>query len=138
MGKIKDILVQIKLNDPLLTKLNLQHSHITNENIIEITEALKLNTTITDIKLNFNYIGDIGAQALATFLNDNKKITSIELTPISTFHGLINSSNCNGGLPLFLLIKTQTVCANTFLVMRLVKYHNLRALTFSIWNRSVN
>lgn len=57
-SELKPLLSRIKQNDPELTSLQLSHKRITNKQLIQIADALKTNTRITEIWLTNNHIAE--------------------------------------------------------------------------------
>jgi hypothetical protein len=78
-AELKDIISQLKSNDPVLTTLIFSGKKIGNEEAIALAGALKDNTTITELNISYNNIGDAGAQAIAKALKVNKTLTTLEL-----------------------------------------------------------
>ncbi|XP_011270823.1 hypothetical protein CAOG_09090 [Capsaspora owczarzaki ATCC 30864] len=68
----------LKMNTTL-TQLDLQLNQIGDEGAQAIAEALRANTTLTWLKLSYNQIGDAGAQAIAEALKVNKRMTLLFL-----------------------------------------------------------
>ncbi|KAL0239727.1 hypothetical protein GEMRC1_009835 [Eukaryota sp. GEM-RC1] len=60
---------------------NLKQFHVRSHRFISMAliELLKVNTTVTNLNLNGNRIGDEGARALAEVLKVNNTITSVDL-----------------------------------------------------------
>lgn len=62
----QDLLFNIKFNSFRETELLLDEEKLTDEDIIELVEALKFNNYVKQLSLESNYISTIGAQSLAT------------------------------------------------------------------------
>ena len=67
-----------------LKSANLGLNHIGDEGVIAISEALKTNSTLTELMLESkwdskNKIGPAGAQALADMLKFNSALTDLDL-----------------------------------------------------------
>ena len=65
-------------NDRIHT-LDLAFKGLTTEQAIQIAEALKTNTTLTNLNLGSNQIGDEGARAIADALQTNTRLISLNL-----------------------------------------------------------
>eukprot|EP00812_Abedinium_dasypus_P009335 NODE_3031_length_840_cov_268.620382.p1 GENE.NODE_3031_length_840_cov_268.620382~~NODE_3031_length_840_cov_268.620382.p1 ORF type:complete len:199 (-),score=74.23 NODE_3031_length_840_cov_268.620382:226-822(-) len=66
---------------PNLTTLDLSDGGIADEHAVEaLAEALKINSTLTWLRLVFNKIGDVGAKALADALKNNSTLETLWLT----------------------------------------------------------
>ncbi len=74
------LLANIRNNDPALTNLSLYQSTITDQNAIDLAEALKVNRTITSVCLSKNALGTEAAQALAEALKTNETITDFDIS----------------------------------------------------------
>ncbi|KAL0242426.1 hypothetical protein GEMRC1_004989 [Eukaryota sp. GEM-RC1] len=62
-----------------VTNVNLIYNSIGDEGVRALAEALKVNTTVTSVVLRDNSIGDEGAKALAEALKVNVTVTSVDL-----------------------------------------------------------
>jgi Ran GTPase-activating protein (RanGAP) involved in mRNA processing and transport len=62
-----------------MKSVELDYADVTAENALALAEALKVNTSVTDIDLDGNEIGDEGASALANALKVNTSLTFINL-----------------------------------------------------------
>ena len=62
-----------------ITEVSLTYDNIGDTAAKELAEALKVNSTITNMNLSGNYIGPEGATALADALKVNKTITYVDL-----------------------------------------------------------
>ena len=69
------------LENKALTKLDLRDCHISSEGAVELAAALCTNTTIEDLDLSHNPIGEHveGATAVAKILVENKALTELDL-----------------------------------------------------------
>ncbi|KAF9209827.1 hypothetical protein BGZ49_000548 [Haplosporangium sp. Z 27] len=63
----------------ILTTWNLEHSSITNEGALALSEVLKTNTTLTTLNLGWNSIENEGALALSEALKTNCTLTTLAL-----------------------------------------------------------
>ena len=77
------IAVELQFNSPLKSA-NLGLNDIGDEGVIAISEALKTNSTLTELGLDSwsrstNKIGPAGAQALADMLKVNRPLTALNL-----------------------------------------------------------
>ncbi|KJE97820.1 TKL/IRAK protein kinase [Capsaspora owczarzaki ATCC 30864] len=68
-------------------ELTLKASQLGSAEAQAIAEALKVNTTLTQLHLMDNQIGDIGAQAMAEALKVNTKVTQLYLGTNQIGHG---------------------------------------------------
>mmetsp|Transcript_57103 Transcript_57103/g.121214 ORF Transcript_57103/g.121214 Transcript_57103/m.121214 type:complete len:317 (-) Transcript_57103:240-1190(-) len=57
-SELKPLLHQVATNDPTLTSLHLCHKKITNKQLLQISDALQSNTSVTEIWLTNNQISD--------------------------------------------------------------------------------
>ena len=62
-----------------LTQLNLEVNKIGNAGAISLADALKVNSSLTQLNLEFNKIGNAGAISLADALKVNSSITQLNL-----------------------------------------------------------
>jgi len=71
---------RVRNDDPTLTEMELQlQFSFGAEGAAALAEALKTNTTLTSINLEYNDLGAEGAKALVETLKTNTTLTSIEL-----------------------------------------------------------
>jgi len=59
-NELKPLLHQVKANDPDLTALHLSHKKIANRQLLQVSDALRTNSTVTEIWLTTNLIADDG------------------------------------------------------------------------------
>lgn len=100
--------------------------------IVRFAEGLGNNTTLRSLKMNYGYIGDIGAQAIATALEKNNTLCSVTLIDDRIWHdgirALAKALHTNTTLTSLNLKNTQnSVCSLTALAHALS--HN-STLTF--------
>ena len=62
-----------------LTQLNLSNDNIGDAGAASLAEAMKVNTTLTHLNLESNNIGDAGAASLAGAVKVNTKLTQLDL-----------------------------------------------------------
>jgi hypothetical protein len=62
-----------------LTELNLRGNDVGEEGAKALADALKVNTTLTELDISCDYMGDEGAKALADALKINKTVTKLIL-----------------------------------------------------------
>lgn len=82
--ELKPLLHQVSTNDPELTSLQLSHKKITNKNLLQISDALKTNSNITEIWLTNNQLSDDmdGAGVIGYFtdvLETNRSVGEVYL-----------------------------------------------------------
>ena len=76
-GDFEEDLTHIRQNNPYYTEL--MCSGLSLENIQDLAEALKVNTSINRVDISFGKIGAAGAVSIAEALKVNKSIISIDL-----------------------------------------------------------
>ncbi|KAF9995335.1 hypothetical protein BGZ79_010970 [Entomortierella chlamydospora] len=69
----------LKVNSTLTT-LSLYNNSVRDNGAQALSEALKTNSTLTTLDLTFNSIGSDGAQALSEALKTNSTLTTLDLT----------------------------------------------------------
>ena len=80
-NELKPLLQQVSTNDPECTSLHLSHKKITNKQLLQISDALKNNTHITEIWLTNNQITDEGGVVgeLTSVLETNRSVGELYL-----------------------------------------------------------
>ena len=68
-----------KKSTPKRNLFDLSYKGLTDDDVINLTEALKENNTLTKLDLRENYIGKRGINALALALCENKKLITLNL-----------------------------------------------------------
>ena len=69
----------IKVNETL-TNLNLSYNFISDAGATSIAEAIKVNKTLTKLNLCENYISNVGVTSIADALKVNKTLTDLDLS----------------------------------------------------------
>lgn len=59
-NELRPLLQRASSNDPTLTSLHLSHKKITNRQLVQISDALRSNATVTEVWLTHNAISDEG------------------------------------------------------------------------------
>lgn len=77
--ELSKVILQIQLNDPSLTSLNLHQKNINDEFVIPLLDALIPNKVVRELMLTKNRIGNEGCSALAAMILDNGYIRKIDL-----------------------------------------------------------
>ena len=77
-NQYKELIHNIKLN--LINSLNLAGNEISDDGVKAIAEALKENTSVTNLDLRYTKIGDDGAKAIAEALKKNTSVTNLDLS----------------------------------------------------------
>ena len=77
--ELREYIRKLKENDPKLTSIDLEYNKIGDDGAQALAEMLTVNHTLTLINLRYNKIGDDGARAVAKMLNVNHTLTSIDL-----------------------------------------------------------
>ncbi|KAL0238297.1 hypothetical protein GEMRC1_012770 [Eukaryota sp. GEM-RC1] len=117
----------LKVNSTV-TQIYLQCNSIGNEGIMALAEALKVNSTVTEIYLNCNSIGNEGIMALAEAFQVNSTVTKILL--------LDNSIGNEGAIALADTLKVRYTITGSKLDPYCIE--DLMALTeASKWNSTV-
>jgi Ran GTPase-activating protein (RanGAP) involved in mRNA processing and transport len=62
-----------------IRSVDLTRTHIDDEGAVALADALKANTSVTNMNLGGNKIGDEGASALADAIEANTSLTNIDL-----------------------------------------------------------
>lgn len=70
------LLQRLRDNDASLTRLDLDSQSLTDEEIFQLCEAFKTNTTLISLNLTYNEISDWGAK----YLSENKTLSSLDLS----------------------------------------------------------
>jgi len=69
----------LKTNSTLV-ELNINENNLGDEGAKALAEGLKANKTLKSLDLSLNYIGDEGAKAIAAMLDVNKTLTSLTIS----------------------------------------------------------
>ncbi|KAF9432945.1 hypothetical protein BGZ76_010115, partial [Entomortierella beljakovae] len=94
------VLVKSLKTNTTLVNLNLRGNKIGNKGALALSEALKTNNTLTALHLRTNSIGNEGALALSKALKTNTTLTALDLR--------YNSIGSEGALALTEALKTNT------------------------------
>ena len=83
----------------MLQTLDLRNNQLSHDAAIDISHALKTNTTLRHLDLRWNNVGLIGGRGLLECLRTNKTLVRLELTGNNTPGDLIRSIGKNIFLP---------------------------------------
>ena len=93
-------LAEVLKTNTTLTELDLRRNFIGNEEAIVLAEALKINKTLVKLNLSENNIGNEGAKALAEALKTNRTLINLNLET--------NRISANGADPFVETLETNT------------------------------
>ena len=68
------------INDNKISALDLSKSNIDDDQISQLTKALKNNNALTELNLSFNQVSDVGAQVLAKVLKVNDSLVTFDIS----------------------------------------------------------
>ncbi|KAL0242942.1 hypothetical protein GEMRC1_005505 [Eukaryota sp. GEM-RC1] len=115
------LLIEALKTNTTVTSVNLEDNSIGDEGARALTEAVKVNASVTGIDLGFNYrIGDEGTRALAEALKVNAAVTSIVLSE--------NSIRAEGARALAEALKINASVTSVNLVSNYIGDEGARAL----------
>ncbi len=77
--RFSEITEALKVNSSI-TKIRFNNSYLEDKGAIELADTLKINSSITKVELPFNGIKNEGSKALAEILKVNSNITDIDLS----------------------------------------------------------
>lgn len=81
-----------------IVELDLSHTGLEDDGMIEICNGISSNNTLTSLNLSSNHFGPLGAQRLKEALESNKSIKNLDLSRNALGFQSINSilCSCNG------------------------------------------
>ena len=96
MSISQDILDRLQANDPSLTYLDLSNQNLSDDDIIQLCEAIVSNDKLTSLDVSENNIGDKGADYLSKMMNltslsvSDNRIGDIGAASLSMMSNLIS------------------------------------------------
>ncbi len=88
------ILSKILSQNTTIESVDLSHTGVDDDGMVELCHGIQFNTTITDLNLSSNHFGELGASRLKQALENNTSLQRLDLSRNALGYSAINNIVC--------------------------------------------